>query len=292
MRSRLLRALSGLVVLIAFTQLPSGQRGASASTLIGPRSYYLALGDSLGYGYQPNFDWSHGYADDFYANLRTHGTSHYTNLACPGETSTTFIAAGCPYWYIRKTLYFGSQLNAAVAFIAAHRAQVSPVTVDIGANDVLGALNLTNCTSGASKSCTCTVAPNWSSVVATFDNNFKYILSLLRRALNGTGDLFAMNYYDPYQNECAGNPSVLAFLQTFNQHIGHDAASYGVPVSNVFGKFEVSNSSGNPVTPDPYLCGDGGYPDYTWMCSSHNDIHATGAGYYAISQAFESAAGY
>jgi len=29
--------------------------------LIGPKQHYLALGDSLAFGYQPNQDYSHGY---------------------------------------------------------------------------------------------------------------------------------------------------------------------------------------------------------------------------------------
>src|SRR5437763_9644375 len=77
----------------------------SAATTVGPKAYYLALGDSLAYGYQPDGDIVHGYADDFYTDLQPHGTMSLTNLACPGETSGTFIHGGCPYWWTRKTIY-------------------------------------------------------------------------------------------------------------------------------------------------------------------------------------------
>ena len=44
-----------------------------AATTAGPKAYYLALGDSLAYGYQPDGDVVQGYADDFYTDLQTHG---------------------------------------------------------------------------------------------------------------------------------------------------------------------------------------------------------------------------
>lgn len=234
---------------------------------VGPHAYYLALGDSLAFGYQPNGDWSHGYADDLYAHLQPTAT-HYTNLGCPGETTGSFINGGCPYWYIRHTFYLGSQLNAALSFIKNHAGQVSPVTIDIGANDVLPSINKS----------TCAVSSNWTTVLANFDTNFKSILYSLKGALAGKGDLVAMNYYDPYQNVCASNPAVMADLQTFNSHIASDAGLYAVPVADVFDAFGGATTSN--------IC------TYTWMCSSYSDIHATPLGYSVMAGAFESAEGY
>jgi lysophospholipase L1-like esterase len=111
-------ALALCLGLATMGAIPAAQTHAAG--FVGPKAYYLALGDSLAYGYQPNGTYNQGYADDFYANLQAHGTSHFTNLGCPGETSTTFMKGGCPYWYIRKTFYLGSQLNAALSFIKNH----------------------------------------------------------------------------------------------------------------------------------------------------------------------------
>ncbi len=36
-------------------------------TLVGPKSFYLALGNSLAYSYQPDLRDNQGYADDFSA---------------------------------------------------------------------------------------------------------------------------------------------------------------------------------------------------------------------------------
>lgn len=268
---RLLRPLVSAILIALLPVLTSiSPNSASAAPASGPRAYYLALGDSLAYGYQPDGDFWHGYANDFYANLQSHGASHFTNLACPGETSGTFINGGCPYWWMRTTLYSGSQLTAALSFIHNHFGQVSPVTIDIGANDALTAINAS----------TCTVSATWPTVLSTFDHNFTYILSELRSALKNRGDLIAMNYYDPYQNQCSSYPEVLSLLETFNSHIAKDAAAYGVPVADVFSAF------GGPTTPNPNICLD------TWMCSSYQDIHATDQGYSVIASTFEATIGY
>src|SRR5258708_4716457 len=50
--------------------------------LVGPKKLYLALGDSLAFGYQPNLNWNHGYVDDFFNNLKGHGTKHVANMGC------------------------------------------------------------------------------------------------------------------------------------------------------------------------------------------------------------------
>src|SRR5215472_9152549 len=103
-----------------------------------PVSYYLALGDSLAVGVQPDavgtsVETRSGYADQLYATLRrSHPGLRLVKLGCPGETTATMMKGGiCPY-------SGGSQLAAAVSFLRAHRARVSLVTIDIGANDADG----------------------------------------------------------------------------------------------------------------------------------------------------------
>jgi lysophospholipase L1-like esterase len=268
MRRLALRVFLVTVVASISLLIPRSHGGAAAATTVGSRAYYLALGDSLAYGYQPSFDWTHGYADDLFAHFQP-TSKMLVNLSCLGETTTTFISGGCPYWFIRKTLYSGSQLSAAMSFIANHPGQVSPVTIDIGGNDILPLVNTS----------TCTVASNWTTVLAAFDRNFTFILASLQHALKGSGDLASMIYYDPYQNVCARNPDILSKVELFDLHIAADSASFGARVANVFGAF------GGPTTPNRNLCTD------TWMCSV-NDIHATTHGYSVIASAFDAALGY
>ncbi len=242
-------------------------RPAHAQTFVGPKYYYLDLGNSLAFGYQPDLDWGHGYGTDFANDLKNHGSQSYINMACPGETTTTFINGGCPYPYLRKYPYFTAQLSAAVSFIKGHPGQVSPVTLDIGANDMLGDIN----------SSTCTVSSNWTTDLAKVQSNLATIISQLKSALNGTGDLLLMNYYDPYQNQC---PNSVYYVQQLNATIASVASTYGVPVANVF------NAFGGATTPNSHIC------SYTWMCSIFHDIHATDQGYAVIAQTFETMYGY
>lgn len=263
-----------VVTLLFLTVVPVAlaQTRLAASTVIGPKKYYLALGDSLAFGYQPNFDFSHGYADDFFSNLKTHGTTTLADLSCPGETSNTFINGGCSDAFLRKYPYLGAQLSAAVSYLKSHAGQVSPVTLDIGANDLLPDVNLSNCTVNTTR---------FTSDLATLDNNLRgAILPQLRAAMtvNGkvTGDLVLMNYYDPYQNAC---PNSVSYIQKINTHLASDLGGSGLIV-NVFTAF------GGATTPNNNIC------SYTWMCSVFKDIHATRTGYGVLANAFESGTGY
>jgi len=79
----------------------------------------------------------------------------------------------------------GTQLGNAEAFLAAHPGQVSFVTIDIGANDILG------CVQGTTLDPTCA-----TNVLQTIDTNLTQILSGLEAAYPGI-QVFGMNYYDP-----------------------------------------------------------------------------------------------
>jgi lysophospholipase L1-like esterase len=260
-----LRLVAVLLVVLALRPGAS----ATATTTVGPKTYYLALGDSLAWGYQPNGQVFQGYDMDLYEHLVGHGTWLEANLGCLGETTITFINGGCPDAYLHKYPYSGAQLSAALTFIRQHPGQVSPVTIDIGADDALPLINSSTCAAPST-----TVV---SQTLATFDSNFSSILAQLRTALQGTGDLVTMNYYFPYQNTC---PSLLPDVETFNQHLAAEAQQNGVPVADVFGAF------GGATVPNPTLC------TYTWICSSYHDVHATSQGYAVIAQQVESMLGY
>jgi lysophospholipase L1-like esterase len=260
-------------LLICFVFTPMLAASAhSARVLVGPQKYYLALGDSLAFGFQPDLNFADGYASDFHSNLKPYGIIARADLGCPGETSSTFINGGCHYALLHKNFYRGAQLNAALSYLVAHPGQVSPVTLDIGANDVLPDLDAKTCTPDVGK---------FTADLATLDANLRQvILPRLNKALtiNGrvTGDLIMMNYYDPYQNLC---PNTLPYLEELNQHLAADVAGYG-DIVDVFGAF------GGASIPNPNLC------RYTWICSIFKDVHASSSGYSVIAHAFETEVGY
>jgi hypothetical protein len=252
------------------------------STFVGVKPYYLGLGDSLAYGYEPNFDWSHGYVYQWYSDLQKHGSTSRTDYGCNGEKTATMIKGGCPYAFLLHNYYSGAQLAAAVKFIKAHPGAVSPVSLDMGANDVLPDIN----------SSTCVVSSTWESDLGTMNTNLSAtILPQLINALKNssgqvTGDLVMMNYYNPFFNKCPGDASYLTELNgdlasdwTVGwQNAGFTGAPY--PLADVYSAFGGSTTQ-NVCT-------------YTWMCSSYADIHATGGqsgepgnGYGVIAGAFE-----
>ncbi len=261
-------------LLLLFISAPAALATSHGSglSLAGPKQHYLALGDSLAFGYQPDLNYSHGYVDDFFSNLKSHGVKDVANMGCPGETSVTFLNGKCPYPFLRKFPYVGSQLNAALVYLKLHAGQVSPVTLDIGANDLTRDVNTSNCSVNQQQ---------FQQDLATLDNNLtNIILPQLHAALtiNGhlTGDLVMMNYYDPFQNIC---PNSVSFTETVNAHLAADVSNYGTIV-DVFSAF------GGPKTPNPHIC------TYTWMCSIFKDIHATNTGYSVIAATFEQGTGY
>jgi lysophospholipase L1-like esterase len=278
--SRLFIGISSIVLTLSvlLLQVPptfaATHSVAAQLSLVGPKTYYLALGDSLAFGFQPNLDFHHGYADDFYTDLKSHGVTATANMGCPDETTKTMINGSCPGALLRRYPYVIAQLSAAVAYLHAHAGKVSPVTLDIGANDLIPDLNAS----------TCAVSSNWASDLATVDSNLtQVILPQLVAAMTVdgkvTGDLLLMNYYDPYQNRC---PNTVPYIQQINQHLAADANSYATLV-DVFDPF------GGATTPNPNIC------TYTWMCSHYPTslaIHGTTTGYSVMASAFEQAAGY
>lgn len=275
-RARIYLELSALIVLIAalvFAVIP--QAAHAQSTVVGPKQYDLALGDSLAFGQQPNLDYHDGYVQQWYrGDLQGRGES-LTDYGCSGETTGTMIYGGCvgyPVGLIHD-YYIGSQLNAAVNFLHAHAGQVSPVTLDIGANDFFFDINTTFCT----------VSSNWTNDLANADSNLtNIILPQLTSAMKNqsgrmTGDLIMMTYYDPYQNKC---PNTVPYVQEANQHLAADAAKFGVPIVDVFTAF------GGATVPNPNTC------TYTWYCSAYADIHSTTTGYGVIANTFKQGIGY
>lgn len=266
--STLLAALLHLVM-TAFPQAaaPALNGYRASSPHASPQLYYLALGDSLAFGYQPDIDFSHGYADDVAGDLRARGPTTLADLGCPGESSVTFIAGGCPYPLLRKFPYLGTQLGAAVAFLQRHPGQVRAVTLDIGANDLLPDVGRQ----------TCTVGPRFPSDLAALDARLvQAILPQLRSAMTlrgrPVGDLLLLNYYDPFQNRC---PASVPLVRLVNQHLDRDMRGFG-RVVDVFAAF------GGGAAPNPNLCAA------TWMCSAvFPDVHPTTRGYRAIASAIE-----
>ena len=249
-----------------------------SSHLIGANQHYLALGDSLAFGFQPNGDYTHGYVDDLFQILQQDGVKAVANMGCGGESSVTFIQGGCPSSIPPHFQYTGPQLTAAVNFLKANPGKVSVVTLDIGSNDVLRDTTITpnGCTINQSQ---------FEADLATLDTNLTgTILPALHKALTPkgqiTGRIVMMNYYDPLQNIC---PNTVPGTQALNQHLAADVSGFGTIV-------DVFTAFGGATTPNPNIC------TYTWFtlgCPNSpqptTDIHPTDLGYNVIANTFAAA---
>lgn len=237
--------------------------------------YYMALGDSLSFGYQPNLDFSSGFADDLYNDLHPANVSGIVNYACAGETTDTMINGGCIAQFAHHGSYTGAQLQAAIDFLSnpLHRGRVSPITLEIGSNDVIPSFD----------TATCTVAASADDALARMDANLtQVILPRLLQAL-GTptnafaGDLHLLNYYNPFAKAC---PNSATFAHRLNDHLQADAAQFRISVVDVYNKF------GGDTATTSHIC------DYTWICDARfHDFHPTNLGYRKIADAVESALG-
>jgi len=217
-------------------------------------STYLALGDSVTFGFQeqqvvpaPNYaDASSflGYPELFGSELHV----KIVNAACPGETSSSLIDATAPSNGCENTpgkgnvgyrtvsplhvSYSGSQLAFAVGYLKKHH-DVRLVSLMIGANDGLV------CQETTADHC----ASELGTVVTTVSSNVKTILSTLRNKAHYRGQLAIVNYYDTAQ----GESNEIGLL---NQTIDTAAAPFHVVTADGFGEFAAAaaHSGGNTCT--------------------------------------------
>ena len=96
--------LLGVTATVAFAAVGTAASGPSQRTVgQAPQSYYLALGDSIAYGFRPNKPGARpstvpGYVGPFAARLRKLSpTIQVVNYGCPGESTVTFARGGCPW---------------------------------------------------------------------------------------------------------------------------------------------------------------------------------------------------
>ena len=250
-RRVLARWLLTALVLLTLTDLTGevggvgNERFANAATMAGPGDAYLALGDSVAAGIGASRPSERGYAAILggYLDSLSGSPLQRIDLAMPGATSASLVT--------------GDQMSRALSLIAAarrDRSRISPITLTIGANDLLQA------------------APDTQSRTAALQGvsaNLRGILSRLREATrDGTGrpnaDLVVTGYYDPTESPTPVPETDGWWLRELNQTIAREAQRGGalwVDVAAVFRGHE---------------------RDLTWYPS---DIHPTNAGHLAIANA-------
>jgi lysophospholipase L1-like esterase len=240
--------------------------------------YYVALGDSLATGAQPATSGelgglnaangtNRGYVDDLYAAERVKVPNlQLRNFACGGESTQTMIDGGAFFDYVCGYA-ISSQLDQALAFLQAHRGRISFITIDIGANDLIG-----------------------GSDVPAIAANLPVILDRLRDAAGSNVPIIGMNYYDPFlASTWFGTHDLTVLRAEVKNDILLDGFFYSVYAgagdqdADVLDAFSTTDLT---IQPDGLPLDVERICEWTWMCSVGN-IHANDAGYAAIAQAFE-----
>jgi lysophospholipase L1-like esterase len=242
-----------------------------------PQSYYLALGDSLAYGFQPTkakpgarpSDFDTGYVDVFAARLRKLAPKIQTvNYGCPGESTLSFTR-GCPSLADGVKLhdsYRGSQLKAALSFLHAHPGQVSPITITLWGND-LAPLSARG--------------KRARSDIAAFGRRFNAILEQLRSAAP-TAEIIVTGAWNPEADHLV---QVEPLYRSTDAVIRRAATASRARVANMFAALD---GHGNWQAQKARIC------SLTFYCGkgTKGDPHPTDAGYRAVADAFMAASGY
>jgi lysophospholipase L1-like esterase len=238
-----------------------------------PQKFYLALGDSMAYGFQPTkakpgarpSDFKTGYVDVFAARLRKLSpTIDVVNYGCAGESTVTFARGGwnCDGFKLHNA-HRGPQLKAATSYLRAHPGQVSPITLTLWGGD-LAPLSAKG--------------KRARSAIASFATRFDTILRQLRAAAP-TAEIIVSGAWNP---EADRLQQVEPLYRSVDVAIARAAAASSARVANMYAAL---NGPGNAKAQQARLC------RLTFYCAK-GDPHPTDAGYRAMADAFWIASGY
>ena len=205
---RALTAVLAMVCALALYAAPASARPAiGPNTPFTPGSTYLALGDSVTFGYlestvtpAPNYN-HQGYFLGYPEHLAKDLHATVVNPSCPGETSASLInvkaqsngcenaphaAVGYRTLYPLHVKYRGSQLAFAVRYLSAHP-RVRLVSLMIGFNDFF------ICESATKDACLSSAEQK--PVLARITRNVHTIVSAIRNQAHYRGQLVIVHYY-------------------------------------------------------------------------------------------------
>lgn len=236
-RTRILGAT--LVTLVAAAALLIGGRASGD-----PGRPYLALGDSVSFGYITQAGFEYRNPDNFvgfptYVGLDLGKT--VTNAACPGEATGGFISAtgtdnGCrPYkaHFPLHTAYTGTQLQFATAFLNSHP-NTKLVTLQLGANDAF-VLEAQCQTTPNPAAC---IANGLPTLLATVESNLTTILTTIDAA-HFNGKVVVVNYYSLDYADVNST----GLTQLLNSAIKSAGDANGAIVADAFTAFKNASAS-------------------------------------------------
>jgi lysophospholipase L1-like esterase len=255
---------------------------AAAKDGAGASNNYLALGDSIAFGYidQARFEYYNpinfvGYPDWTSLPLGL----DLANAGCPGESTGSFLSTtapdlGCRLYRELTHLHvnYGSaptQFAYATGYLQTHP-NTALVTLQLGGND-LGLLEQ------ACHNDPICIANGLPQVLATAAANMGTILAGLR-ATGYTGPIVVANYYSTdYSNQ-----TTTQLTSALNQAVTSPAPLYGAVVADVFSAFQaaVSNQFAQGKTCVAGLLNAKSSVNTFYVC----DVHPSQSGHKLIAQ--------
>jgi lysophospholipase L1-like esterase len=288
---RVLALTAAVIVVAVIAAIGAGTVSADPVTGSDANGTYLALGDSVAFGYvppaavpAPKYIDAHsfvGYPEYVAQQLN----ERVSNAACPGETTASMLAAGAqsngcenslgsPVGY--STLYplhvqyQGTQMDYALHYLAAHK-HTRLITINIGANDAFlcQATTADHCTSSA----------ELIGVASQIAANLTTIFHDLRVVAGYSGQIVALTYYSLTYSD----PAAMAGTQFLNSVIAGVTTAFGGIVADGFAAFQGPSlaSGGDPCAAGLLIRLPGG------TCN----IHPSPAGHRLLATAITTAIG-
>jgi lysophospholipase L1-like esterase len=206
---------------------------------------YLALGDSIAFGYDPTVTAPTpakytGYPEVVAAALNLSQPGKEVNAACPGQTSGSFLMGGndngCQGFKDTiglHTTYPGTQASFAVSQLLSNK-HISLVTLQIGGNDLI--LLQLSCATPPSSFVACVTA-GLQGTLQNYGANLTQILTELRVQAGYTGELVLVKYYVPNND-----PLFILAIGALNQVMMDVGSHFGVTFADAFTSFQVASA--------------------------------------------------
>jgi lysophospholipase L1-like esterase len=218
---------------------------------------YLALGDSISYGYDPTvvapapakFT---GFPEIVAAAEHLLIPKKEVNASCPGQSSSSFLNqyvpdVGCLGFKDSIRLHVSypdteSQLQFAVSQLLANK-QINLVTMTLGGND----LTLLEEECSAAPDFAVCVAGMLPGVMTTYGQNLTQILTALRTQANYTGQIILVTTYSP-----SADPLFIAAVGAVDGVMVSVGAQFGATIADGFTAFLTASI---PYLGDPCAAG-------------------------------------
>jgi lysophospholipase L1-like esterase len=285
--------LAGTAMVAAASVVPALPASAAPVGGHAAGGTYLALGDSVAFGYVPpeatpapdyfNPRSFVGYPEDVARALHL----RVSNASCPGETAASMLVSGAQSNGCENSLgssvgyrtlyplhvrYRGTQMQYALRYLITHR-HTRLVTIDIGANDVFLCEETT--------ADACASPAEFEAVLQQIAANLTTIYTLIRHVAHYRGLLVALTYYSTTTYTNPPSASEVG-LEALNSVIASVTEKFGGKVADGFAAFQGPSAAFGgsacaaglliPVPP-PGTC----------------NIHPSHAGHQSLAQAIEAA---